>query len=145
MREAGKNLEPELERELELAANLAKYYIRSFSLEPTAAIKTDTKTFKIRRIQKRGPLSGPLSSLWAMALAERDKRWPNSEQAKPSATDLIWDLDSYEQLVHQVNVLFNRLSWGVEQVLLFFVQLKVNNLLHAFSAQYYWQADIDIF
>ncbi|MBA4078620.1 MAG: hypothetical protein C0508_26570 [Cyanobacteria bacterium PR.023] len=66
----GKNLEPELELEfeleIELAESLAKYYIRSFSLEPTAAIKTDTKTFKIRRIQKRGPLSGPLSSFWTI-------------------------------------------------------------------------------
>jgi hypothetical protein len=70
LREAGENLElefePEIELELELVASLAKYYIRSFSLELSAAIKTDTKTFKIRRIQKRGPLSGPLSSSWAI-------------------------------------------------------------------------------
>jgi hypothetical protein len=42
--------------------HLAKYYIRSFSLELWAATKTDTKTFKKLGRQKRGPVSGPLSS-----------------------------------------------------------------------------------
>jgi hypothetical protein len=85
LREAGENLELEIELELELAASIAKYYIRSFSLEPSAATKTDTKTFKIRRIQKRGPLSGPLSSCWTIW----GKRWLKQASAiKPSSQQL---------------------------------------------------------